>query len=128
MLGKLKGSPHPLRENKLIANLSRDDLLDSKTHLNSDKNLNGLSSSLTSNSSSFSHPQTTDQRKGTKRKHSSSSEANFDMDEIFISPELSGDFSMKNDLVMENKSAPEVCNVEDPPVFDDYLPNMSGSF
>merc|ERR1712168_165971 len=34
----------------------------------------------------------------------------------------------KNDLVNENKSASEVCNLEDPPLFDDSLPNMSGSF
>jgi len=128
-LGKLKGDTLPLRENKLIANLSSDDHLDSKTHLNSDRNLNGLPSSETINNFPVTYLPTTDQMKGTKRKHSSGSEANFDIGEIVVSPEfMSGDFSVKDDLVKENQKAPEICHVEDPPAFDDCLPNMTGNF
>ena len=112
-LGKLRETSQPLRENKLIANLSREHLLDSQTHLNTDKNLNGLQSSVSSHVSSTSN--TTKQIKGTKRKHSSSSEANLDIDDQISSPHIF--------IEDEGGDTAQSWNM-DPPVVDDYLPNM----
>ena len=77
-LKKLTDTTEPLKENKKIVNLNKDNLLDSKTHLNSGSALNKLSNPESSSATI---------NTGTKRKHSSSGDANFnlvDFDDDFM--------------------------------------------
>jgi len=97
-LAKLKkltdsATTEPLQENKKIVNLNKENLLDSKTHLNSGRNLNKLPTPECSNGTII--PATTST--GTKRKHSSSGEVNFNL------LDFEDDFSLETDFDWDDK-------------------------
>jgi len=95
-LKKLTDTAEPLKENKKIVNLNKENLLDSKTYLNSGKNLNKLPNPESS-SGIFNSAIT---KTGTKRKHSSSGEANFDL------VDFDDDFSLETDFDFDKMEVP----------------------
>ena len=108
-LKKLTDTTEPLKENKKIVNLNKDNLLDSKTHLNSGSALNKLSNPESSTASGTFNPTTTNT--GTKRKHSSSGEANFNLgdfdDDFMLETDFDWNKTTLGELTSKTTKAPK---------------------